>query len=56
MPQGLAILAFAAFVVAMILQLVNKHANAVIWIILIGDLLTAAALIWGWYYRRGTAR
>jgi hypothetical protein len=55
MPQALAILAFAAFVVAAILKLVNQHANAVTWIIIIGGLLLAAAVIWSRYYY-GTRR
>lgn len=49
--------AFAAFVVAAILKLVNQHVNAVIWLLIVGDLLLAADMIFGAfsYYRRRRA-
>lgn len=56
----LAVIGLVLYVIAAILELVNKHLNYVIWLIIIGGALVAADVIWGWhragpgYYRRGT--
>lgn len=44
----LAVLAFAAFVIAGILHLVKHDAGAVEWCLIIGGLLVSAAVAWGW--------
>jgi len=55
----LAIVGFVLYVVAGILELVNKHLNWVIWLIIIGGALVAIDVAWGWrragpgYYRSG---
>jgi hypothetical protein len=55
----LAILAFAAFVIAAILKLAGHDAGAVQWLLVIGGLLVAAEVAWGWNrggrYGRGGA-
>ena len=55
----LAAIGLVLYVIAAILELVNKHLNWVIWLVIIGGALVAADVIWGWrragagYYRRG---
>jgi hypothetical protein len=55
----LAIVGFVLYVVAGILELVNKHLNWVIWLIIIGGALVAIDVAWNWrragpgYYRTG---
>jgi len=52
-----AVIAFICAVVAAILKLVDKHANWIIWLLIIGLLALAIEAVWGWhrggYYRRG---
>ena len=53
-----AIVGLILFVIAGIFELVNKHLNYVIWLLIIGGALVAIDVIWGWhragpgYYRR----
>lgn len=44
----IAVLGFAAFVIAGILKLVHVHQNWVTWLLIIGGLLVSAAVAWGW--------
>ena len=52
----LAVLGFVLAVVGMILKLVDKHGNWIIWLLLIGLALVCAEVAWGWHrsgmYRR----
>jgi hypothetical protein len=48
----LAVLAFTAFVIAGVLELVKAHLDLVIWLVIVGGLLLAADMAWGWYGRR----
>ena len=52
----LAVLGFVLAVVGMILKLVDKHGNWIIWLLLVGLALVCAEVAWGWhrggYYRR----
>ena len=52
----LAVLAFIVFVIAAILKLVGKHADWLIWLLIVGGALISAHGIWGWagprYYNR----
>jgi len=48
----LAVLAFVAFVIAGILELVKAHLDLVIWLVVIGGALVSADVAWGWYGRR----
>jgi hypothetical protein len=54
-----AIFGFVAFVIAAFLHFTAGHASAVVWAIIIGGLLVAAEVAWGWnrggrYGRRTT--
>jgi hypothetical protein len=44
----LALIAFFIFAAAGILKLVGKHADIVIWLIILGGLLVSLAVGWGW--------
>ena len=52
-----AVIGFVAGVVAAILKLTNQHANAIIWLLIIGLIGVAVEALWGWhrggYYRHG---
>jgi len=54
----IAVIGLILYVIAGILELVNKHLNWVIWLIIIGGALVAIDVIWNWhragagYYRR----
>ena len=52
----LAVLGFFLAVAGMILKLVDKHGNWIIWLLLIGLALVCAEVAWGWHrsgmYRR----
>jgi len=52
----LAVLGFVLAVVGMILKLVDKHGNWIIWLLLVGLALVCAEVAWGWHrsgmYRR----
>jgi len=55
----IAVVGLILYVIAGILELVNKHLNWVIWLIIIGGALVAIDVVWGWrragagYYRSG---
>lgn len=49
----LAVLAFVVFIIAAILKLVAKHADWIIWLIIIGGILISAHGIWGWGFGPG---
>ena len=55
----IAVVGLILYVIAGILELVNKHLNYVIWLLIIGGALVAIDVIWGWrragagYYRSG---
>lgn len=54
----LAILGFVLYVIAIILKLVDKHPDWILWLLLVGGALVAAEVAWGWgraghSYRRG---
>jgi hypothetical protein len=52
----LAVIGFILYVIGIILKLVDKHPDWIIWLILVGGALVAADVIWGWhrggYYHR----
>jgi len=56
----IAVAGLILYVIAAILELIGKHLNYVIWLVIIGGALVAIDVIWGWrragagYYRRGT--
>lgn len=51
-----AVIGFILFVTGIILNLVGKHTDWIIWLVLFGGALACAELIWSWhrggYYRR----
>jgi hypothetical protein len=53
----LAVLGFILFAIGIILNLVGKHTDWIIWLVLVGGALVCAEVAWGWrrsgYYRRG---
>jgi hypothetical protein len=53
----LAVIGFILAIIGIILKLVDKHGDWIIWLLLIGLALACAELVWGWhrggYYRRG---
>jgi hypothetical protein len=53
----LAIIAFILFAVAGILKLVGKHADWILWLVIVGGALVSAEVAWVWNrggrYRRG---
>jgi hypothetical protein len=55
----LAIIAFVAFIIAAVLNLVKIDPKIVLWLIIIGGILISAAVAWGWagprYWNRGPA-
>ena len=54
-----AVIAFICGVVAAILKLVNQHADAIIWLLIIGLIAVSVEVLWGWhragYYGRRPA-
>jgi hypothetical protein len=44
----LAVLAFVAFAITGILKLIGKDPDAQVWLLIIGGLLVAAEVAWGW--------
>ena len=56
----LAVLGFILAVIGIILKLVDKHPDWIVWLLLIGLALVCAEVAWGWhrsgyYGRRGPA-
>jgi hypothetical protein len=55
----LAVLGFILAVIGIILKLVDKHGDWIIWLLLIGLALVCAEVAWGWkrsgYYGRRAA-
>jgi hypothetical protein len=54
----LAVIGFILFAVGIILKLVDKHLDWIIWLVLIGGALACAEMVWGWHrggYYRGRA-
>jgi hypothetical protein len=55
----IAVVGLILYIIAGILELISKHLNFVIWLIIIGGALVAIDVIWGWRragagdYRRG---
>ena len=55
----IAVVGLVLYVIAAILELIGKHLDWVIWLVIIGGALVAIDVIWGWrragagYYRRG---
>jgi hypothetical protein len=49
-------LGLLAFVVAAILKLTNSHPGAILWLIIIGGILTAFEATYGWYRAGHTYR
>ena len=50
-PEALmfAVIGFVAGVVAAILKLTNQHANAILWLLIIGLIAVAIEALWGWH-------
>lgn len=44
----LAVLGFVLAVIAAILKLTNQHADAIIWLLIVGLALVCAEVAWGW--------
>ena len=49
----LAVIAFVFFVIAGILHLVGKHADWILWLIIMGGACISAHGIWGWGFGPG---
>jgi hypothetical protein len=56
----IAVVGLILYIIAAILELIGKHLDWVIWLVIIGGALVAIDVIWGWrragagYYRSGT--
>jgi len=54
-----AVIGFVCGVVAAILKLTNQHANAIVWLLIIGLIAVSVEVLWGWhragYYGRRAA-
>ena len=55
-----AVIGFVCGVVAAILKLTDQHANAIVWLLIIGLIAVAVEVLWGWhragyYGHRGAA-
>ena len=45
----LAILGAVLYAIGIILKLTNQHANAIIWLLIIGLIAVSVEALWGWH-------